>query len=160
MESLAWLIKFSLSLSILWNTRKIFVSGDHIQSGEGAVWKKFENSKTWKNFITWNIRWMLINILFLLSFWGKYEFIVSLKIRFFLVTDVFLHFSYCGNRALGDIWVLNHFSRTRLSSNFRRFGGFLSEDERVLFETVQEIFSPHRMLNGVKFAQKGISLVL
>ena len=34
------------------------------------------------------------------------------------------------------------------------------EEKKVLFETVQEIFPLHRMLNGVKFMQKRIGLVL
>ena len=50
-----------------------------------------------ENFIIWNICWRLINILFLyftssIAFWGKYEYIVSVKIRFSQVTAVFLNF--------------------------------------------------------------------
>ena len=41
-------------------------------------------------------------------------------------------FSYHGNWDLAEIWVLNHFSKTRLSGNFWRLGSYLSEDNFCL----------------------------
>ena len=89
-----------------------------------------------------------------MPFCGKYESIVPVKKISFPANHCVFEFSCRGKRGLAEIWFLNHFSRTRLSYDFCRLGGFPSEEKKFLFETVKEILSLRRMLHGVKFVQK------
>ena len=82
----------------------------------------------WK-FMTCNICWLLINILFL-YFINSVAFIRKIGICCFCKNSVFpgyrcvFEFSCPGNRTLAEIWVLNHFSKMRLSFNFEDLAGF------------------------------------